>query len=118
MKGIRINLLHRYVGIVIAPFLIIQAFSGLLLDFGLFRRGGSATTGKMLTESRGAWDAFLVKIHFGPGLLSDIYHLLLGTGIIWMAASGWVLYARIRKSRKKAGAPPLPLFSPPDKPGL
>lgn len=102
MKDLRINTLHRYVGIVIAPFLVIQALSGLLLDFGLFRGGGAGPGGEKAPAARSAWDLFLMKIHFGPGLISSSYHLLLGAGIIWMAVSGWVLYLRLRRARRKA----------------
>lgn len=101
MKEIRINTLHRYVGIVIAPFLVLQTISGLLLDFGLFRRGLAGPGSEVYGESKGILDQILVEIHFGPGMLSDAYHLLLGVGILWMAVSGWILYLRIRRARNK-----------------
>lgn len=102
MKEIGINKLHRYAGIAIAPFLVIQALSGLFLDFGLFRAGSTVTGAQKMPAARGAWDLLLLKIHFGPGLISSTYHLLLGAGIIWMAVSGWVLYLRMRRTRRKA----------------
>jgi len=96
-----LNSLHRHVGIVIAPFLIIQTLSGLFLDFGLFRRNaGTGGAGGAPTPL----DALLVKLHFGPGLLNDAYHLLLGAGIVWMAVSGWLLYLRLRRARKRVAA--------------
>jgi len=91
-----INRLHRYVGIVIAPFLVIQTISGLLLSFGMFRRANGVNP-----ASWGIWDRLLVRAHFGPDLLSDICHVLLSAGIIWMAATGWILYLRIRKFQNK-----------------
>ncbi len=100
MKGPYLNKAHRYVGIIIAPFMVIQVLSGLFLDFGLFRRGG----GGGATVERVGWDLFLVKTHFGAGLLNDTYHLLLACGIIWMACTGWLLYLRIRRLRRKQGA--------------
>lgn len=103
MKALRLNTLHRYVGIAIAPFMVIQTVSGLLLDFGLFR--GGAEMGKQGTPvSRGLWDLLLIKVHFGAGWLNDAYHLLLGAGIIWMALSGWILYLRVRRARRKPAA--------------
>ena len=45
MKGPFLNRVHRYVGIVIAPFLVVQTLSGLLLNFGMFRRSGSMLPG-------------------------------------------------------------------------
>lgn len=99
MKPVTLNSLHRYVGIVTAPLLIIQTLSGLFLNFGLFRRtgGGTSQPGTLL-------DALLVKLHFGPGLMGDTYHLLLGAAILWMAVSGWLLYLRGRRARRKLAA--------------
>jgi uncharacterized iron-regulated membrane protein len=101
-KGIYLNKLHRHVGIFIAPFLVIQTLSGLLLDFGLFRRGSSGTGMGEASHARNVADTLLAKLHFGPGTVNDCYHLVLGVGVIWMALSGWALYLRIRKARKKS----------------
>ena len=100
MKGPYLNKLHRYAGIVAAPFLVIQALSGLFLDFGLFRRGTPGGAAPI----RGAWDPLLTRVHFGPGFLNDAYHLLLGAAIVWMAVSGWLLYLRLRRARRKSAA--------------
>jgi hypothetical protein len=86
-KGIYLNKLHRYVGICIAPFLITQTLSGLLLDFGLFRSGSSGPGVEVGSHARNLADTQLVKLHFGPGVVSDCYHLLLGAGMVWMALS-------------------------------
>jgi uncharacterized iron-regulated membrane protein len=102
MKGSYLNKAHRYAGITIAPFMVIQVLSGLFLDFGLFRREASTPAGAI--TARVGWDSFLVKTHFGPGLLSDAYHILLACGIVWMACSGWILFLRIRRVHRQAGA--------------
>lgn len=99
MKEIRLYKLHRYVGIVIAPFLVIQTVSGLLLGFGYFRQPGAAMGDRGAPILPRGWDDILVKIHFEPGWLGDAYHLLLGLGIIWMALSGWIMYLRARSRR-------------------
>ena len=104
MRELRLNTLHRYVGIVIAPFLVIQTLSGLLLGFGPYRDVGALQIGNRFIESPGIWNEFLVKAHFGPGLLGDIYHLLLGAGAVWMAATGWLLFLRLRRSRRRMTA--------------
>lgn len=101
MKGPVLNKAHRYAGIVIAPFMVVQVLSGLFLDFGLFRRGAAAPGA---SGTRAGWDLFLIKAHFGPGLLSDAYHILLGCGIAWMACSGCLLYLRIRRALRQARA--------------
>ena len=99
---VHLNKLHRYVGITIAPLMAVQTVSGLLLDFGLFRRGGGTGGEGGAAPMRSGWDAFLVKAHFGPGFVSDAYHLVLGVGILWMACSGGVMYWRIRRRLKMA----------------
>jgi uncharacterized iron-regulated membrane protein len=101
-KVIYLNKLHRCVGVCIAPFLVIQTLSGLLLDFGLFRRGSFGPGVEEVSHARNVADTLLVKLHFGPGTVNDCYHFALGVGVIWMALSGWVLYLRIRKARKKS----------------
>jgi hypothetical protein len=104
LKKIRLNGLHRYVGIVLAPFLVIQTLSGLLLDFGPFRRGRGFLAGEQSPVWNGDLSRFMAKIHFGPGLLSDAYHLLLGAAIFWMAVTGWTLFLRIRRARRNLTA--------------
>ena len=103
MKAPSLNKLHRYVGIAIAPFLVIQTLSGLLLDMGMFRRGASVPGVAAATD--GWWDLLLAKAHFGPGLINDTYHILLACGIVWMAYSGWLLYLRNRRVHRQGGAP-------------
>lgn len=103
MKGARLNRLHRGVGLVIAPFLVLQTLSGLVLDFGLFRRGAGGTPALGQEEQL---DLILEKIHFGPGWLGDSYHLLLGTATVWMALSGWLLFLRLRRNRQRLAVEP------------
>jgi uncharacterized iron-regulated membrane protein len=103
MKAPYLNKAHRYVGITIAPFMVIQVLSGLFLDFGLFRRGTSIPGDA--AKSRAGWDIFLVKAHFGPGLLSDAYHIVLACGIVWMACSGCLLFLRIKRMQRQANTP-------------
>ena len=102
MKGIQLNKLHRYVGITIAPFLVIQTLTGLLLNFGALRQGVSAPAGGDPPVTSTQWDAAFIKAHFGPGVIVDFYHLLLGAGIVWMAVTGWIIFLRGRRLRNKA----------------
>jgi len=104
MKPPTLNKWHRHVGIIIAPCLVIQTLSGLLLSFGLFREGGRADKLRHFLEARGNWNGVLVNTHFGPGPFNDAYHLLLVGGIIWMAISGWMLYLRGRRARRRGTA--------------
>ena len=100
MKAQFFHKLHRYVGIAIAPYLVIQTVSGLLLGFGFFRRPGAAMSERGMLILPGSWDDVLVKIHFEAGWAGDAYHLLLGAGIVWMALSGWVIYLQGRRRGK------------------
>lgn len=102
MKGINLNKLHRYVGITLAPFLIIQTFSGLFLDFGALGRISGPAGGSEQSASGGFSNSLLVKVHFGGDFLNDCYHILLGIAITWMAISGWLLFLRIRKAQKRS----------------
>ncbi len=101
MKGPLLNKVHRHVGIMAAPFMIIQTVSGLLLSFGPFRRALLSPSDN-LTAPSGPLDRFLTVTHFGPGLLNDAYHVLLGASFFWMALSGWLLYLRGRRARRAA----------------
>ena len=100
MKAQLLHKLHRYVGIVIAPLLVIQTASGLLLGFGFFRRPGAAMNERGVLILPGSWDDILVKVHFEAGWAGDACHLLLGVGIVWMALSGWVIYLQGRRREK------------------
>lgn len=104
MKPVTLNTIHRYVGIVIAPPLVIQTLSGLILGFGPFRRAGPPPGDGGMPVAGGRWDAILMKIHFGPGVVGDTFHILLGAGVLWMAVSGWLLYLRLRRARKRLAA--------------
>jgi uncharacterized iron-regulated membrane protein len=104
MMGPILNRVHRYVGIVVAPFLVVQTLSGLLLSFGLFRRSGSVLTDRGLPLVYQGFERLLAKAHFGPGTVDDLYHLLLGIGTVWMAFSGWLLYLRGRRLRRNTAA--------------
>ena len=102
MKAQLLHKLHRYVGIVIAPYLVIQTVSGLLLGFGFFRRPGAAMNERGVFILPGSWDDILVKVHFEAGWAGDACHLLLGAGIVWMALSGWVIYLQGRRREKSS----------------
>ncbi len=97
-KGVRLNTLHRYVGIILAPFLVLQTVSGLLLRLA---RVGPSVSEEGIGAPLNAWHQLLVRIHIGPGLLSTTYQLLLAAGVLWMAVSGWILYLRIRRGRNR-----------------
>lgn len=94
---------HRCIGIAIAPFLLLQGVSGLILTYGVYTRVASMLTGQADEQARTAWNMLVAKTHFGPGLGGWIYHSLVGLGLIWMIASGiWIWFA-VRKKKAEMG---------------
>jgi uncharacterized iron-regulated membrane protein len=79
---------HRTMGIILALFIFLQAASGAMmaLEFAL--------------NSPGLFGA-LTSLHFGGGLWGQIYRILLGLGLMGMAASGALIYFKIRARTAK-----------------
>jgi len=79
---------HRTMGIILALFLFLQAASGALmaLEFAL------GTPGLF---------GGLTSLHFGGGFWGQIYRILLGLGLMGMAASGALIYLKIRARTAK-----------------
>lgn len=79
---------HRTMGVILALFLFLQAASGTLmaLEFAL--------------GSPGLFGA-LTSLHFGGGFWGQIYRILLGLGLMGMAASGTLIFLKIRARRAK-----------------
>jgi len=104
MKEPDIRKLHRIVGIVIAPLLILQALSGIFLSvdwlLGFHRRIGETITENIPALIR-MWDMILVDIHYGMGVGGAFYHILLGVAAIGVAASGLMIFLKIRARQKK-----------------
>jgi uncharacterized iron-regulated membrane protein len=78
---------HRFIGISIALFVILQSVSGIMFSFEDF-------TGEY-------YDNFLRDIHVRLGYAGTVYRILLGMGLLWMTISGLMIYRKIR-ARKKA----------------
>jgi len=104
MKELDIRKLHRTVGVVIAPLLILQAFSGISLSIdwllGIHVRAGEAIKENIPSVVR-LWDMIMGAIHYGLGVGGVFYHILLGSVTIWVAVSGFMLFLKIRERQKK-----------------
>ena len=87
MKEIYLRKLHRQIGIVVAPLLVLQATSGVFLSIdwllGFHQRVGETLRENIPPLIR-LWDLILVEIHYGLGMPGALYHIILGS-----AASGW-----------------------------
>ena len=44
----------------------------------------------------------LVDIHYGPGTVGALYHIVLGIASLWVVASGFVIFLKIRARQKKS----------------
>lgn len=110
MKEPDLRKLHRIVGAVIAPLLILQVLSGIFLSvdwlLGLHRRAGEAMKETFSPLLR-LWDMILVDLHYGPGEGGAIYHIVLGIAAMWVAASGFMIFlkVRVRTQRSKDEIP-------------
>ncbi len=79
---------HRTMGIILAFFIFLQAASGALmaLEFAL--------------NSTGLFGV-LTSLHFGGGSWGNLYRILLGLGLMGMAASGTLIYFKIQARMRK-----------------
>ncbi|MDO3377212.1 hypothetical protein [Geoalkalibacter halelectricus] len=92
---------HYRVGLLLAPFLLLQAFSGLVLTYGVFSPVDTALAEEAPEVVRTAWNLLMLRLHYGPGLIGWIYHSVIGLGMIWLVLSGvWIWFDRKRKMRQ------------------
>jgi|WetSurMetagenome_2_1015567.scaffolds.fasta_scaffold24577_2 hypothetical protein len=80
---------HRTLGIILALFIFGQAATGALLALKSALRGLPVPLD------------LLEDLHTGGGLAGDIYRILLGVGLMLMAATGVLVYLKIRARMKK-----------------
>ena len=104
MKEPDLRKLHRIAGVAVAPLLILQVLSGVFISvdwlMGIHRRAGEAIEETFSPLLR-LWDMILVEIHYGPGLAGALYHIVLGVASIWVVASGFVIFLRVRARQRK-----------------
>ncbi len=79
---------HRTMGIILALFIFLQAASGAMMALEFFLNASGLF-------------GVLTSLHFGGGLLGQIYRILLGLGTMGMAVSGTLIYLKIRARMKK-----------------
>ena len=104
MKEPDLRKLHRIAGVAVAPLLMLQVLSGLFISvdwlMGIHRRAGEAIEETFSPLLR-LWDMILVEIHYGPGLVGAWYHMVLGAAAMWVVASGFMIFLKIRARRKQ-----------------
>jgi hypothetical protein len=79
---------HRTMGIILAFFIFLQAASGTMMALEFF------------FNSTGLFGV-LTSLHFGGGAIGSLYRVLLGLGLMGMAASGTLIYLKIRARTRK-----------------
>ena len=91
MKEKTLRQLHRATAVPLAIFIIIQSVTGLIL-----------TVEVMMNRYN---DGPVHDLHYELGIPGGIYRLILGTGLIWMSATGILIYLKIRARTKKTAQP-------------
>jgi hypothetical protein len=88
MDEVHLRKWHRTMGIILALFIFVQAATGALMAL--------ESTLKFSEPSD-----VLSLLHTGGGFFGDLYRILLGLGLMVMAASGSLIYVKIRGRMKK-----------------
>ena len=119
MKEKNLRKYHRMTGVVLAVFIIVQAGTGLIFTIGKMTgsSGGHdhGTAGisispvsKALASSSDSGqsdthESVLSTVHYGGGMIGNIYRVLLAVALIGQVSGGLWIYIRIRK-RKQANS--------------
>ena len=90
MKEANLRKFHRYLGASIALLVVLQAGSGLLLS--LAHLAGSRFLGAVLSS-----------LHYGGGIIGDVYRIVLAAALLFLAATGLGIYRGIRARSAAAG---------------
>lgn len=105
MKELTLRKWHRWLGVVVAPLLILQAISGTVLSIdwllGIHQRVGDVIRADLSPLAR-LWDTIFVLIHYGFGVGGSIYHAALGMATVLLSISGFMIFLKIRARQKKA----------------
>ncbi|MDW7711259.1 MAG: hypothetical protein SCH98_12380 [Deferrisomatales bacterium] len=102
MSEIRLRSIHRWLGVVLLPFLFLQTLSGVLLSVGLYRRMRralvEAVPGPVEEPVATVYDTLLAAMHYGSGPAGYIYHVALGLGMFLLLGSGgWIWVRRLSR---------------------
>ena len=91
MKEAQLRKMHRTAGMVFMLFIVLQALSGLVLT---------------IQDMSGVyWGNFVRSLHMRFDTAGDIYRLIAGTGMLFMAMTGLWIGVKIRMRRKISSAP-------------
>ena len=82
MNERKLRSMHRKSGLVLAVFIAAQSFTGVVMSL------------ENLLDT--FWGGIVHDLHYRMGMAGSLYRLALGAGIVWMAVSGVMIWARIR----------------------
>jgi len=78
---------HRFIGILLAIFIILQGVTGVILSI-------EDLLGRY-------WGGIIRDLHHGYGHIGSLYRIVIGIGFFWMAISGVMIYMKIKARTKK-----------------
>lgn len=85
-----LRLMHRRIGVPLAVFIVIQSVTGVILAI------------EDIVSAY--WGGPVHDLHFGFDLAGHVYRIVLGAGLLYMAATGVMIYLRIRARTKRQGS--------------
>ena len=97
MKETSLRQWHRYLGVILAIFIIVQAGTGLLLNLGQLsvpHTHEQGTPGH--DEQPSAVSTTVMTLHHGGGLIGTVYRILLGIGLLLQTFMGIWIFSKIR----------------------
>jgi len=117
MKEPALRRLHRWLGLLLVLFILLQVGSGLLLTLWQSPVYG-------LPIGSGAWFAVARLLHSGGGLIGVWYRLILSAGLVILAGTGlligWKIWQRSRTGPARTPSadpkPAAPKTTSPDSP--
>ncbi len=124
MREPTLRKIHRYVGVLAAPLVVLQAVSGLVLGLDvLFRLQGRVQENFFERHAPALaefWNYLLLEVHYGGGTLGRAYHLALVGALLTLVLTGALVFvkveARLRRrtspEEARAAAPALPRTGP------
>ena len=113
---------HRWCGIIIALFVILQAGSGALLSIGEMDEDDAAppaihqeqmqpakpgeasehaSSPKGEHEHEGAFEELMEGLHHGGAGWADVYRFVLGLGLVFLAVTGGMIFFRVGLRQRK-----------------
>ncbi|MFU8856730.1 MAG: PAS domain S-box protein [Deferrisomatales bacterium] len=112
---------HRYLAVVVAPLILLQTLSGLLLTVDFLFRYQRQVHGFLaerdLAQVAELWDLFLFQLHFGATRVGYLTNIAVGLGLLVLIATGVPIFVLVQArlvrrwrgvTQAEAAPPPTP----------